>query len=165
MLRNIKFSNSLALGTIVPYFSTNEPEGFLICDGRSCAGYEIEDKLGIKNVPDLRGKFTRMIGGNAGSFGVEQEDCIRNIQGSMSLDSYISGYDMFNPSLSVYPNGAIRRGEPCPQWRNWAVQDAFKAGLHSTNILFDASFVVPTGPENRPVNVALNYIIYVGRKN
>lgn len=67
-----RISSSMPLGTIVPYYGTDEPSGWKICDGRSCAGSELAKKLGISNVPDLRGRFIRMIGGNAAGMAVAQ---------------------------------------------------------------------------------------------
>ena len=69
-----RISSSMPLGTIVPYYGTDEPSGWKICDGRSCAGSELAKKLGISNVPDLRGRFIRMIGGNAAGMAVAQGD-------------------------------------------------------------------------------------------
>ena len=163
MLRNLLSNAGLILGTIFPYYKEDEPTNFLICNGQSCVGYEIED-IGITKVPDLRGKFTRMIGGNSLGIGIEQGDCIRNIQGSINTDTYDDkGYSIYNQSITTYPDGVIRNGS---KKRNWSgFQIAKSSGNHETSdLVFDASFVVPTGPENRPINMAFNYIIYVGRK-
>lgn len=73
-----RISSSMPLGTIVPYYGTDEPSGWKICDGRSCAGSELAKKLGISNVPDLRGRFIRMIGGNAAGMAVAQGDEIKS---------------------------------------------------------------------------------------
>lgn len=141
---------SLPLGSIIPYFREDQPDGFLICDGRSCSGYELEDMM--TNVPDLRGKFIRMIGGNADKFGVIQNDAIRNISGSVSAlyaelkDDRCSGAFYINNVETKYNDNA---------WTG----DLFYGGF-----IFDASRVVPTAEENRPVNIAMNYIIYAGGK-
>ena len=73
-----RISSSMPLGTIVPYYGTDEPSGWKICDGRSCAGSELAKKLGISNVPDLRGRFIRMIGGNAAGMAVAQDMMIQS---------------------------------------------------------------------------------------
>ena len=139
-----RISSSMPLGTIVPYYGTDEPSGWKICDGRSCAGSELAKKLGISNVPDLRGRFIRMIGGNAADMGVAQEDCIRNITGTIPTDS-VGRYKI---------SGAFV----------YSGQGGGASGNSSNNdyTTFDASRVVPTGPENRPVNTAFNYIIKIG---
>ena len=73
-----RISSSMPLGTIVPYYGTDEPSGWKICDGRSCAGSGLAKKLGISNVPDLRGRFIRMIGGNAAGMAVAQNMMIQS---------------------------------------------------------------------------------------
>lgn len=144
-------TSSLALGTIVPYYRENhQPDNFLICDGRSCSGYELETLM--SNTPDLRGKFIRMIGGNAGEIGVKQEDAIRNI----------SGYFMIGDRNDLY--GSSSNGHGCfkttPSSGGWSMGEAHD----QCKIEFDALVVLPTANENRPVNMAFNAIIYGGEK-
>ena len=94
-------------------------------------------------VPDLRGLFLRGHGGNSAALGVQQDDAIRNIQGVIiGLQDggaggafYISR--SFNPGFGHYSGGWTNIGQ-------------------ST---FDASRVVPTAEENRPVNQAVRYLV------
>lgn len=155
MLRNLLSNTGLVLGSIFPYFKEDEPTNFLICNGQSCIGYEIED-IGITKVPDLRGKFTRMIGGNSLGMGIEQGDAIRNITGTFGND----WFDVFIEHTDTLPTGVFSMSESKHKGRSTAVSTT-----HYNKIMsFDASSVVPTAVENRPINMAFNYIIYVGRK-
>ena len=144
-----RVNSSMPLGTIVPYYGTDEPSGWKICDGRSCAGSELAEKLGISNVPDLRGRFIRMIGGNAAGMAVAQEDCIRNITGRHGGHAYKRGSNV-SDATGCFVGTSVGGGG--------AGQDG-NVGVYMTD--FDASKSVPTGPENRPINTAFNYIIKV----
>lgn len=145
----------MILGTIIPYYRRSTG-GFLICDGRSCSGYELEDIM--ENTPDLRGKFIRMIGGNSAEFGVTQEDAIRNIVGGVrqlyaEIDSKtVDPIEIGGPFAVDINAGTKYHGA---EW----TRDLYRGGF-----TFDASRVVPTAVENRPINVAMNYIIYAGKK-
>ena len=158
MLRNLLSNAGLILGTIFPYYKEDEPTNFLICNGQSCIGYEIED-IGITKVPDLRGKFTRMIGGNSLGMGIEQGDAIRNIKGNFNLDKYrdggITNSFGFSKLFYIQENSNVN---------GWTASLYDYKGTGTIDIIFDASKVVPTDVENRPINMAFNYIIYVGRK-
>lgn len=91
-------------------------------------------------VPDMRGLFTRGVGGNSSSLGQKQGDAIRNIKGKLG---------------TVGVGGTI----------NGVFQDIGTAGVIANSgeidrqAEFDASRVVPTAAENRPINVAWRYII------
>ena len=99
-------------------------------------------------LPDLRGKFLRGVGGNSAELGATQGDAIRNI--TASADWFYNGAHSIGATLlgaftltdGVYPG-------------NSAGNDMRK----STVLGFNASNVVPTADENRPVNMAMNYIM------
>ena len=128
-----RISSSMPLGTIVPYYGTDEPSGWKICDGRSCAGSELAKKLGISNVPDLRGRFIRMIGGNAAGMAVAQGDEIKSHTHAVEWNA---GYD-------GGATGPITRSR-------WGVSGTSSSRIMNTG-----------GVETRPVNMAFNYIIKV----
>ena len=144
-----RVNSAMPLGTIVPYYGTDEPSGWKICDGRSCAGTDLAKKLGISVVPDLRGRFIRMIGGNAAEMAVAQEDCIRNITGrDVAVTEWSSDRTQVRGAFT-----AVNVGNQS------ATGGQYNQAKFSSD--FDASRVVPTGPENRPINMAFNYIIKV----
>ena len=97
-------------------------------------------------MPDLRGLFLRGHGGNSAALGVQQGDAIRNIQGSFG--SYLAWY--ISPDRS-----------PSPFY--WSSDMNDSAGSTGSSRFrtsyFDASRVVPTAEENRPVNQAVRYLI------
>ena len=126
-----RVNSAMPLGTIVPYYGTDEPSGWKICDGRSCAGTDLAKKLGISVVPDLRGRFIRMIGGNAAGMAVPQDMMIQ------------SHYHNLPPTPKEETNSGGIGG-----WDRFGDPLYNKTG--STG-----------GIETRPINMAFNYIIKV----
>jgi len=171
-------TNAVAMpaGTIVSYGGETIPEGWLLCDGREVSRSEYANLYNaIKtvwghgnnsttfNLPDMRGVFQRGVsgdsgkdadvndrvplkeGGNSGnSVGSYQGDAIRNIMGSASPswagDATPSADGAFSGS---YKDGSREATNNNNGWR----------------LVFDASRTVPTGSDNRPQNVYVNYII------
>ena len=149
------------------------PAGWLLCDGREISRSEyanlynaIETAWGhgnnstTFNIPDCRGLFLRGVAGNtlndpdvaarlpqkeggnsSNKVGSIQGDAIRNITGAWG-----GGY-----SGTPFANGAFGQsgGTSVANWDSGS-RPAFD---------FDASRVVPTGHDNRPKNVYVNYII------
>ena len=142
-------------GTIIPWATKDIPEGFLPADGSIVAINKYPRLFaaignnyggdGISNfgLPDLRGLFIRGVGGNSAALGIIQGDAIRNITGS--FDCTANG----PKTTGCFKGGA----DKIPDWH------ANQNGPDCTARIFDASLVVPTANENRPVNIALNYII------
>ena len=114
------------------------------------------------NRPDMRGMFIRGTGGNAAALGKRQGDAIRNITG------YFIDY-VFQPEAAIggqyvqNGSGVFKRGNDINIYgtsitiNNSARQDPTPSV--SDGMIFDASTVVPTAAENRPVNVALLWCI------
>ena len=94
-------------------------------------------------VPDLRGLFLRGHGGNSAALGVQQGDAIRNITAHFCCTVQGSGDGAFR---ALTFGGAYMGGN--------------ETGGH---IYFDASDVVPTAEESRPVNQAVRYLIRARR--
>ena len=143
------------IGTIIAMSSDYIPTGYLLCNGSAVnrqtysllfakigTTYGEGDGTNTFNLPDLRGKFVRGLGGNSDLLGKTQGDAIRNIQGEVDIC-----HGDNNVTNGVFrDNGRKRRGRDGNEWY-----------LHS--VIFDASTVVPTANENRPLNMAMNYLI------
>ena len=109
--------------------------------------------LGRSTVPDYRGVFLRAYGSRtsshygtvthqSGSLGELQGDAIRNITGNIT-----SIYGRQNVS-----DGAFQR-------TNAYENIDYDRGANMAHYSFDASRVVPTATENRPINIAVKYLI------
>ncbi|SQO83806.1 putative variable tail fiber protein from prophage (fragment) [Escherichia coli] len=144
--------SALPVGVPVPWPSATPPTGWLKCNGAPFAA-ENYPKLALVYpglvLPDLRGEFIR--GWDDGR-GVDsgrallsaQGDAIRNINGAFT--------DVrFNSSAAA--NGAftmVNLGQ--------ASSDSAGTGF-AKQVTFNASNSVPTASENRPRNIAFNYIV------
>ena len=168
----IELTDGLPIGAYLSYPSQKTiPAGFMLADGRSLkkAEYtELFDVIGYTyggsgdnfNLPNFAdGKFMRGIGGNAAALGTAQQDAIRNITGKFQT----SAEDVYS---ETNPNTKNHRG-----WGAFQRYDANGSRpIVSTigkNLAydFDASRVVPTANENRPLNMAVVIIIKVKNVN
>lgn len=158
-------ASGVPVGTVITWASANNPNEngtWLECNGQSCAAYpELVKVLGFNTVPDYRGVFLRGLGSvtsthygtvqhQSNGLGELQGDAIRNIYGSFLVDDAVGlgGYDMNCP-----PNGAFKTGKHA----NYdAMSNAGPAGYW---LSFNASYVVPTANEDRPINRAVRYFI------
>lgn len=143
------------IGTIIAMSSDYIPTGYLLCNGSAVnrqtysllfakigTTYGEGDGTNTFNLPDLRGKFVRGLGGNSDLLGKTQGDAIRNIQGEVDIC-----HGDYNVTNGVFrDNGRKSRGRDGNE-------------LYSHSVIFDASTVVPTANENRPLNMAMNYLI------
>lgn len=156
------------IGVPLPYPLATPPAGFLKCNGSSFSTAEYP-KLALAYpsgvLPDLRGEFIR--GWDDGR-GVDvsrtllsaQGDAIRNIKGEQSLDVPYNGKStgVFynngkNANQGIYEDGSFIFDAPSV---------GGTGGLNTSQgekIFFDASRIVPTASENRPRNIAFNYIV------
>ena len=165
-VKKAEIKDSLPTGAYVLYSSnSNIPNGFLRCDGSALdkttyaalfavIGYTYGrsgDKFLLPNFSD--GKFMRSIGGNAAALGTAQEDAIRNITGKFQT----SAEELYS---ETNPNTKNHRG--------WGAFQRYNAQGSRPTITtvgknlaydFDASRVVPTANENRPLNMAVVVLI------
>ena len=146
------------IGQIVAFPSSITPIGAFSCDGSELsreAYPELFEVIGTIygegdgsttfNIPDYRGAFLRCIGGNADSIGVLQGDAIRNIRGSLSA--------IYNATTAGGSGGVTYYTTTS------ASHAALSSGSGYVGIEFDASRVVPTAEENRPINYSVNICI------
>ncbi len=146
--------SAIPVGVPVPYPLETPPTGWMKCNGSSFSltGYPALAAVFPSGVlPDLRGEFIR--GWDDGR-GVDagrqllssQGDAIRNIEGfvdgwvGMSFDAIRGAFYDAGTRSARMPNNTTT--------------------IDKTDDLgFDASRVVPTANENRPRNIAFNYIV------
>ena len=130
--------------------------GFLLCDGAELSRTDyaaLFAKIGTTfgegdgettfNLPDYRGYFLRGLGGDSeADFATAQEDAIRNITGY--FDGNVNDYSSSKSGVFYVYNTAANGAD----------------GTQGGGLIgFDASRVVPTAKENRPINKAINYFI------
>ena len=108
------------------------------------------------NVPnafhsDGRGYFERAVNGTTRQVGSIENDAIRNIQGQITTYNY--------NTTDSSQTGAFRRVALARSVITTGNQD--RNTVHDS-VYFDAAFVVPTASENRPLNIGMNPVIYLG---
>ncbi|WP_432748411.1 hypothetical protein [Pectinatus frisingensis] len=136
---------------------------FLECNGQVINGIKYPKLAKIMNhTPNYQGLFLRSRGGNAAAIGQVQNDAIRNITGytKFEADNYQNSNGALYPDYS-YTVGFMRAVGADIYGEEGDLLFSFKKsydnmieGLH-----FDASRVVPTAEENRPINTAVVYLI------
>ena len=145
--------SALPVGVPIPWPSATPPTGWLKCNGAAFTASQYP-KLALAypalRLPDLRGEFIR---GWDDSRGVDsgrsllsaQGDAIRNITGRVdnavtsAKNSYLGAMQYQGSSYISVQSGGVN--------------------VDAMNISFDASRIVPTASENRPRNIAFNYIV------
>ncbi|WP_244665009.1 phage tail protein [Candidatus Symbiopectobacterium sp. 'North America'] len=146
-------------GIPLPFPGTVAPAGFLKCNGQAFnkTTYPIlAARYPTGYLPDLRGEFIRGLDDGRGVDSgrvllSEQGDAIRNITGTISFSDDDSstyakaiGSGVFSVQSETKPSFQGGGGNP----------STIPAVLK-----FDASTVVPTAADNRPRNIAFNYIV------
>ena len=150
------------VGFIGWYAGPEPPEGYLYCDG-SAIGRETYSELfeavgtlygagdGAEtfNLPDARGIFFRGDGGeNNAAMGERQGDAIRPFSGSIGLATN----RLFNVASGVF-SGIEPPETGTTGFR--AVSTEEPANPRYTRAELRVANVVPTAPENRPINLAM----------
>ncbi|HCP9955222.1 TPA: tail fiber protein [Escherichia coli] len=148
--------SALPVGVPVPWPSATPPTGWLKCNGAPFSAEEYPKLAKVyptNELPDLRGEFIRGWDDGRGiDAGREilsaQGDAIRNIVGHVSfVRTGTIGLDR--------ADGAFRYDS---RWSSRIVGQASDDDWGSV-ASFDASREVPTAPENRPRNIAFNFIV------
>ncbi len=153
------------IGTIIIWgYAKNPSEDYgvwLDCDGRNVSNYpNLVAAIGSTTIPDYRGLFLRCQGSqtvgetvhSSPAVGVKQGDAIRNLAGFVggigARGDNIGAWredGVYGPTGPFYPGGTFRAGS--------------KDGRNTASVYFDASRVVPTADENRPVNATVRFLI------
>ncbi|WP_234116751.1 phage tail protein [Citrobacter freundii] len=153
--------SALPVGVPVPWPTATAPAGWLKCNGAPFVSAQYP-KLAIAypelKLPDLRGEFIR--GWDDGR-GVDsgrdllssQSDAIRNIIGTIGNGGF-DPYGIFFAGLTTGVFTNINRTT-----LNYVQPNGNAVTDRSDCVRFDASRVVPTASENRPRNIAFNFIV------
>jgi hypothetical protein len=131
-------------------FSGEHLGTWMLCDGRSCVGTNYQTLTGSATVPNAvsEGLFIRAKS-SARAVASTEGDAIRNIVGPTGVHAV--GAANQNPSGPCYFGSGYTNSFSGVSGNN-----------QSSGWIFDASRVVPTAPENRPKNIALNLYVKVG---
>ncbi|HBZ8161920.1 TPA: tail fiber protein [Escherichia coli] len=150
--------SALPVGVPVPWPSATPPTGWLKCNGAvfSAEEYpELAKAYPTNKLPDLRGEFIR--GWDDGR-GVDSGRALLSAQGDAIRD--ISGKLL---GLMTTAGSQMTADE----WVTGAFNAVYEGGAGQTtsspgnryDVGFSAARVVPTAKENRPRNIAFNYIV------
>ncbi|EPD1903222.1 phage tail protein [Escherichia coli] len=161
--------SALPVGVPVPWPSATPPTGWLKCNGAAFSAEEYPElakAYPTNKLPDLRGEFIRGWDDGRGmdtgrAILSAQGDAIRNIYGEFktvntenysiweSVGSFKGAVVPLNPSTNNSYFSLIRS----------MVTERSEGGVYPKVIGLDASRIVPTANENRPRNIAFNYIV------
>ncbi|MGE9448678.1 phage tail protein [Escherichia coli] len=161
--------SALPVGVPVPWPSATPPTGWLKCNGAAFSAEEYPElakAYPTNKLPDLRGEFIRGWDDGRGmdtgrAILSAQGDAIRNIYGEFktvntenysiweSVGSFKGAVVPLNPSTNNSYFSLIRS----------MVTERTDGDVYPKVIGLDASRIVPTANENRPRNIAFNYIV------
>ncbi|EBU8755904.1 phage tail protein [Salmonella enterica subsp. enterica serovar Montevideo] len=161
--------SALPVGVPVPWPSATPPTGWLKCNGAAFSAEEYPElakAYPTNKLPDLRGEFIRGWDDGRGmdtgrAILSAQGDAIRNIYGEFktvntenysiweSVGSFKGAVVPLNPSTNNSYFSLIRS----------MVTERIDGAVYPKVIGLDASRIVPTANENRPRNIAFNYIV------
>ncbi|EJY2466721.1 phage tail protein [Salmonella enterica subsp. enterica serovar Agona] len=161
--------SALPVGVPVPWPSATPPTGWLKCNGAAFSAEEYPElakAYPTNKLPDLRGEFIRGWDDGRGmdtgrAILSAQGDAIRNIYGEFktvntenysiweSVGSFKGAVVPLNPSTNNSYFSLIRS----------MVTERTDGAVYPKAIGLDASRIVPTANENRPRNIAFNYIV------
>ncbi|EEJ3143522.1 phage tail protein [Escherichia coli] len=161
--------SALPVGVPVPWPSATPPTGWLKCNGAAFSAEEYPElakAYPTNKLPDLRGEFIRGWDDGRGmdtgrAILSAQGDAIRNIYGEFktvntenysiweSVGSFKGAVVPLNPSTNNSYFSLVRS----------MVTERSEGGVYPKVIGLDASRIVPTANENRPRNIAFNYIV------
>ncbi|NHB93556.1 phage tail protein [Photorhabdus cinerea] len=158
---------NIPVGSPIPWPTTIPPAGWLQCNGAEFdkAAYpQLAAAYPTGKLPDLRGEFIRGWGGERGvDNGREilslQGDAIRNITAFVQGRTDSANGRIFSGNSDL--SGAFSTSGEYGDYAVVSKRSLSGAGARDrlAALSFDASRVVPTANENRPRNIAFNYIV------
>ncbi|MCJ1164981.1 phage tail protein [Escherichia coli] len=156
--------SALPVGVPVPWPSATPPTGWLKCNGAAFSAEEYPELAKVyptNKLPDLRGEFIRGWDDGRGidtnrSLLSSQGDTIRNIKGFINE---VKGTIDTATFMLQTGTGAFALASQATRniYNNLGTYETKNTPY--TGFSFDASRVVPTASENRPRNIAFNYIV------
>ncbi|MCA7029597.1 tail fiber protein [Escherichia coli] len=161
--------SALPVGVPVPWPSATPPTGWLKCNGAAFSSEKypnLAKAYPTNKLPDLRGEFIR--GWDDGR-GVDagrtilsaQGDAIRNIYGefkTVNTENYSIWESVGSFKGAVVPLTPSTNNSYFSLVRSM-VTERTDGAVYPKVIGLDASKIVPTANENRPRNIAFNYIV------
>ncbi|TGW57432.1 phage tail protein [Escherichia coli] len=161
--------SALPVGVPVPWPSATPPTGWLKCNGAAFSAEEYPElakAYPTNKLPDLRGEFIRGWDDGRGmdtgrAILSAQGDAIRNIYGEFRTVN-TENYSIWETAGSF--KGAIVPLSPSTNNSYFSltrsmVTERADGAVYPKVIGLDASRIVPTANENRPRNIAFNYIV------
>ncbi|MFT2259604.1 phage tail protein [Escherichia coli] len=161
--------SALPVGVPVPWPSATPPTGWLKCNGAAFSAEEYPElakAYPTNKLPDLRGEFIRGWDDGRGmdtgrAILSAQGDAIRNIYGEFKTVN-TENYSIWEAASSF--KGAVVPLSPSTNNSYFSltrsmVTERTDGNVYPKVIGLDASRIVPTANENRPRNIAFNYIV------
>ncbi|MHP98988.1 phage tail protein [Escherichia coli] len=161
--------SALPVGVPVPWPSATPPTGWLKCNGAAFSSEKYPNLAKVYptlKLPDLRGEFIRGWddgrGMDAGRTILSaQGDAIRNIYGefkTVNTENYSIWESVGSFKGAVVPLSPSTNNSYFSLIRSM-VTERTDGAVYPKVIGLDASRIVPTANENRPRNIAFNYIV------
>lgn len=161
--------SALPVGVPVPWPSATPPTGWLKCNGAAFSAEEYPElakAYPTNKLPDLRGEFIRGWDDGRGmdtgrAILSAQGDAIRNIYGefrTVNTENYSIWEAVGSFKGAIVPLSPSTNNSYFSLTRSMVTERADGA-VYPKVIGLDASRIVPTANENRPRNIAFNYIV------
>ncbi|EBT2760745.1 tail fiber protein, partial [Salmonella enterica] len=149
--------SALPVGVPVPWPSATPPTGWLKCNGAAFSAEEYPELAKVyptNKLPDLRGEFIRGWddGRNVDSGRAllsQQSDAMQKISGTVT-DNSMGASASGSGAITITGGAGITY---------YASATASSSYIYYKTIGIDSSLVARTANENRPRNIAFNYIV------
>ncbi|EPA3860344.1 phage tail protein [Escherichia coli] len=161
--------SALPVGVPVPWPSATPPTGWLKCNGAAFSSKKypkLAKAYPTNKLPDLRGEFIR--GWDDGR-GVDAGRTILSAQGDAVRNIYGEFRTVNTENYSIWESVGSFKGAVVPlapstnnsyfSFTRSMVTERTDGAVYPKVIGLDASRIVPTANENRPRNIAFNYIV------